>query len=630
MHTTLLLLRDQRIRTLTLCLALLGGVVLSAQGQVAVQVDYGQITIANANHQPQLAFQATGKNTKAGGWFVTDNVGNTYTAGGYQSGGGGGDDDDGDVIIVGGYQSGGGGDDDDDGDVIIIGGYQDALNHFREFYGALIEHDEILGVDLITLPGAADPYATFFNAILSDTLHGHRLVEFFRLIELASLGVFGTPSYEPAIPSGLPYSFPNDLYYKNQWNLEKTRLHKAQWHPGTPQQTVRMGVIDSGVGAGQRGHQGLDGLLVHHEPVAPTTGYPLAHGLGLVSLLADRNDDASGITGLLGAWNTDGCYANAALTTARPPEIYSYNVGDFGPSSVQVARAIRRAIDQDVDIINLSLRLAYSPSVEQAIQDALAQNIIVVAAAGNYAPGDANKPATFPANIAGVIAVGAAGQNRNFTTTSATSGVDLLAPGEDVLVGAPFNIWYEAAGTSFAAPHVAAALALMRTVQPGLTPADALAALQQGATFHGDNGVGFLDAAGAFNHVTPPGQQVDWDAMPAPHECGSGAAKAGSLDAPDVPTGTFAALPETPALEGNYPNPFNPETSIRFLLPTRQHARLSVYNALGQQVAVLADGVLPAGQHDVRFAALGLPSGTYFARLETEATALVRSMVLTK
>ncbi len=630
MHTPLMP-RNRLICALTLGLMLLGSLSTAALGQVSVEMKNGQIIISNANHGSQLAVQNAGNSVNASGWIVTDNVGNTYVAGGYQNEGGGDvppiDDE---VIIIGGYQNEGGGDVPPiDDEVIIIGGYQSVLQHFREVYGAVIVHDETLGVDLMAMPGQADPYTTFFNALLTDSLHGHPLVDFFRLIELASLGVFDEPAHVPAVPSGVPHAFPSDLYYKNQWNLDKTGLAKALWHPAAPQQPVSLAIIDSGIGASQQGHAGLDGLAVHHEVVAPTTGFPMGHALGLITLLADRSDDASGISSLLGAWNTDGCYANPALTTAMPPKIFSYNVGDFGPSSVYVARAIRRSIDEGVDIINLSLRLAYSPTVEQAIEEALDQNIIVVAAAGNYAPDAPNKPTVFPANVAGVIAVGSAGQNRGFTATSAREGVDLLAPGKGIVVGAPGNVWYEAAGTSYAAPHVAAALVLLRTVQPGLTPAAALAALQQGAAPSGSKGVGFLNAPGAFDQLLP--QQVNWAAMPLPHACGKGAAKrtvaapaAASFGAP------FPALPDAPALDGNYPNPFNPETTVHFRLPARQQVRLSVFNALGQQVRVLADGWFEAGPHEARFAAEGLPSGAYFTRLETGAGVQVRSMVLMK
>ena len=91
-----------------------------------------------------------------------------------------------------------------------------------------------------------------------------------------------------------------------------------------------------------------------------------------------------------------------------------------------------------------------------------------------------------------------------------------------------------------------------------------------------------------------------------------------------------ATLPQQATLHGNYPNPFNPSTTIRFELPEAQAARLVVYNAIGQQVQVLADGHLGAGPHEVRFDAGHLASGVYLARLETAAGVSVQRMTLTK
>jgi hypothetical protein len=74
-------------------------------------------------------------------------------------------------------------------------------------------------------------------------------------------------------------------------------------------------------------------------------------------------------------------------------------------------------------------------------------------------------------------------------------------------------------------------------------------------------------------------------------------------------------LPETWVLEQNYPNPFNPSTTIRYGAPAAAHVSLTLFNTLGQQVAVLQDGDREAGYHEVQFDAHGLPSGVYFYRI---------------
>jgi hypothetical protein len=74
-------------------------------------------------------------------------------------------------------------------------------------------------------------------------------------------------------------------------------------------------------------------------------------------------------------------------------------------------------------------------------------------------------------------------------------------------------------------------------------------------------------------------------------------------------------------LEPNFPNPFNPSTTIEFTLGMDGHASLRVYNVLGQEVATLFDDVAQAGRvYPVKFDASRLPSGVYFAKLEARQT----------
>lgn len=83
-------------------------------------------------------------------------------------------------------------------------------------------------------------------------------------------------------------------------------------------------------------------------------------------------------------------------------------------------------------------------------------------------------------------------------------------------------------------------------------------------------------------------------------------------------------------LSQNYPNPFNPTTNISFTVPQAGNVKLAVYNTLGQEVAVLINGVVNPGLHSVTFDATSLPSGTYFYKLQSDNSVMVKKMMLLK
>jgi len=83
-------------------------------------------------------------------------------------------------------------------------------------------------------------------------------------------------------------------------------------------------------------------------------------------------------------------------------------------------------------------------------------------------------------------------------------------------------------------------------------------------------------------------------------------------------------------LQPNYPNPFNPSTTIAFSLPETQRVRLTVVNLLGETVAILVDAPLAEGKHTVPWNAAFLPSGIYLCRLQAGAQVQTTKMVLMK
>ncbi len=89
-------------------------------------------------------------------------------------------------------------------------------------------------------------------------------------------------------------------------------------------------------------------------------------------------------------------------------------------------------------------------------------------------------------------------------------------------------------------------------------------------------------------------------------------------------------VPEQFALSQNYPNPFNPKTLVRFEIPSVTDVKLVVYNALGEEVAVLAEGRMNPGFYEADWDATGMPSGMYFYRLRTETFSETKKMLLVK
>jgi len=89
-------------------------------------------------------------------------------------------------------------------------------------------------------------------------------------------------------------------------------------------------------------------------------------------------------------------------------------------------------------------------------------------------------------------------------------------------------------------------------------------------------------------------------------------------------------IPETFFVDQNFPNPFNPSTSIVYGLPGEEYVTIRVYNLLGQEVATLFEGDQPAGVHEVRFHAGSFTSGAYVYRVQAGGASIVRRMMLIK
>jgi subtilisin family serine protease len=234
----------------------------------------------------------------------------------------------------------------------------------------------------------------------------------------------------------------------------------------------------------------------------------VGHGTFVASLAGGTTSDPAGMLGFGG---------DARLM------IVQANRGGTGFSDIDEANAIVYAVDHSANIINLSLGGSQTSQVERdAIDYATQHGVLLVAAAGNSA--EQGNPTVYPAALIGRggLVVGASttgGTRASFSTTG--SYVDVLAPGVDVLgalaSGIPTGFFAPAAtpgangtygygtGTSFAAPEVAGAAALVWAANPGLDAAGVAATLEATAgsqsAWTNDLAFGSIDVAAAVERA---------------------------------------------------------------------------------------------------------------------------------
>jgi type VII secretion-associated serine protease mycosin len=249
----------------------------------------------------------------------------------------------------------------------------------------------------------------------------------------------------------------------SQWNLPMVGATDA-WAFSQGAGVV-VAVIDTGLDAA---HPDLAGRVLPEIDLLPeVTPAPEqnGHGTRVASLIA-------------GSLNGGGMAGVAPQATILP--ISALDPAGYGDSST-VARAIIAAADAGARVINLSLGGPdKDPILDQACAYAFTKGAIVVAAGGNsYLNGNqVQYPAASP-NVLAVASVDRTGTPSGFSNTG--PHIDIAAPGEGILAALPGGGYDEESGTSFAAPHVAAAVALVLAANPALTSAEAASVVQMTA-----------------------------------------------------------------------------------------------------------------------------------------------------
>ena len=309
-------------------------------------------------------------------------------------------------------------------------------------------------------------------------------------------GIRGVRYVEPLVSRRLAYT-PNDPLVSKQWYLGFSGFYQS-WLTLPSFEPIPVAVIDSGV---DKTHPDLAGRILDAQSfVGGKAGTDaLGHGTFVAGLIAAGVDNGVGIAGL--------------APSARILDAKVVTKSRAIPVEAE-ARAIRWAVDNGARVINMSLggirdpldpdRDTFSRLEADAVAYAISNGVVVVAAVGNsdQAPSSPWRYASYPAALPHVLGVSAMSDTGAIPTFSNRDRIynDIAAPGLRILSVLPRPLtarfpscseqgysscgpeeYREAQGTSFAAPQVSAAAAVLLSLRPTLFPEQVTQLLQETA-----------------------------------------------------------------------------------------------------------------------------------------------------
>lgn len=256
-------------------------------------------------------------------------------------------------------------------------------------------------------------------------------------------------------------ALPNDpgITQGTAWQFEKVGADEV-WNKLSSGAAVKVAVIDSGVNVN---HEDLLGRCEIGYDFVAGSGNTMTdiggHGSAVAGVIVSTANNGIGLAGIVGnapvkvvAYRTGGLYENDK----------SLNV------SYIVAALEKITVRDDIQVVNMSFGSGSSSSVlERAIRNASDAGKILVASSGN----DGDTRYNYPASYDEVIAVGATTSEDEIASFSVrNSKVDLCAPGVEIFTTAHIDQYYRIiSGTSFSSPAVAAAAAVVKSVNEGLS-----------------------------------------------------------------------------------------------------------------------------------------------------------------
>ena len=316
-------------------------------------------------------------------------------------------------------------------------------------------------------------------------------------LDAALDAIAGDPLVEAAEPEMMmtAFNYPNDPMYDRQWHLRAMGAPEG-WANSAKGRGVIVAVVDTGIAKVEdlEGTKMLEGASF--VPGTNSATDDQGHGTHCAGTIAQTTNNKIGVAGV------------APEATLLPVKVLS-SMG-FG-SSAWIASGIDYAVDEGADVISLSLGGGYSSVIHNAIKKARANDVIVVAAAGN----SGRRGVSYPGALEEAIGVSATGPGGNMAPYSSYGeGVDIAAPGgdkskpgggvlQDTIDGKGGHHYAEYQGTSMATPHVAGAAAVL--LSQGLPPDAVERLLLDTAKGSGQwdekYGHGQLDLAAALGHT---------------------------------------------------------------------------------------------------------------------------------
>ncbi|WP_316859906.1 S8 family serine peptidase [uncultured Cohaesibacter sp.] len=254
-------------------------------------------------------------------------------------------------------------------------------------------------------------------------------------------------------PMASAQSVAQEPFSELQYALETLGL--GELDEGINGEGVRLAVIDSGI---RETHPALSGVVTKKFSAFPSElseTVIMDHGTSVASIIAAR----AGMRGVA---------QKVSLLSARAFRLNED--GEVVADSFDLARCIDWSVEQGATILNLSFAGSRDQMLEAVLDAAADKGTIAVAAAGNEG-GDS--PVAFPAAYESVIAVTATDENDAlYLFANQGEGIELAAPGVDILVAAGLEGFALQSGTSMATAHVSGAIALLKNKEPDLDVAD--------------------------------------------------------------------------------------------------------------------------------------------------------------